>query len=159
MAATCKRFVVKDCSKYALPPLAAGMVALFAPPAAAGPGLAAWLAGALAVTYAAFSLATINHQAWGAELSADAHQRTRITATREGLALAGVMIAAILPGLFVDTTTGMHVLSWSFAGALLVCKTLAGRCGSGASGRAVAGRGRDADCRAIIADPPRSAVR
>ena len=37
-----------------------------------------------------------------AELSADPHQRTRITATREGLALAGVMAAAVIPGLFAD---------------------------------------------------------
>ena len=105
---------------WALPPLAAGMVALFAPPHA-GSAAVWWLAGSLAIVYAAFSLATINHNAWGAELSADTHQRTRVTATREGLALAGVMIAAILPGLSGDPATGLQALAWTFAGALLAC--------------------------------------
>ena len=61
--------------------------------------LIAWLSLALALVYGAFSLATINHQAWGAELSSDPVERTRITAVREGLALFGVVIAAVLPGL------------------------------------------------------------
>ncbi|MEO8136391.1 MAG: MFS transporter [Betaproteobacteria bacterium] len=106
---------------WALPPLALGMVALFAPPADTAGARAWWLAGTLAVVYAAYSLATINHHAWGAELSTDSHQRTRITATREGLALAGVVTAAILPGLFDDGAAGLRVLSWVFCVVLLAC--------------------------------------
>ncbi len=61
---------------------------------AARPRFSPGSASSLALVYAAFSLATINHDAWGAELSTDPVERTRITATREGLALAGVVIAS-----------------------------------------------------------------
>ncbi|MDH5246502.1 MAG: MFS transporter, partial [Betaproteobacteria bacterium] len=81
----------------AMPALAIGMLALFAPPATDETGLLVWLGAALALTYAAFSLATINHNAWGAELSRDPVERTRITATRETLALIGVVIASVAP--------------------------------------------------------------
>ncbi len=106
---------------WSLPALALGMVALFAPPVAGSAALSWWLGGTLAIVYAAYSLATINHQAWGAELSTDHHQRTRITATREGLALAGVLAAAVIPGLFDDAAHGLRFLSWLFAGILLIC--------------------------------------
>jgi Na+/melibiose symporter-like transporter len=82
----------------AAPVLALGMVALFAPQVRGEAALLAWLGVALAAVYAAFSLATINHNAWGAEWSADPVERTRITATREGIALAGVVVASIAPG-------------------------------------------------------------
>ncbi|MEP7084013.1 MAG: MFS transporter, partial [Betaproteobacteria bacterium] len=106
---------------WSLPALAAGMIALFAPLVSGSSALVWWLAGTLAIVYAAYSVATINHQAWGAELSTDPHQRTRITATREGLALAGVMAAAVIPGLFDDGAHGLRFLSWLFAGMLLIC--------------------------------------
>src|ERR1700680_3785008 len=82
----------------AAPLLAVGMIALFTPLPSAEAPLIAWLSAALALVYGAFSLATINHQAWGAELSSDPVERTRITAVREGLALFGVVIAAGLGG-------------------------------------------------------------
>ena len=41
----------------------------------------------------------INHNAWGAELSTDPVERTRITAMREGLALVGVVVASVAPAL------------------------------------------------------------
>ena len=82
----------------AMPLLALGMVALFAPPVEGAAAQLAWLGVALAAVYGAFSLATINHNAWGAELSRDAAERTRITAVREGLALAGVVVASLAPG-------------------------------------------------------------
>jgi Na+/melibiose symporter-like transporter len=83
----------------AAPMLAIGMIALFRPPALTTPGLLAWLAMTLLFVYTAFSLATINLGAWGAELSDDPVERTRITATREGLALVGVVCASIAPSL------------------------------------------------------------
>jgi Na+/melibiose symporter-like transporter len=83
----------------AAPALAVGIVALFMPPVTAEGPLLVWLGSALAVVYVAFSLATINHNAWGAELSSDPVERTRITAVREGLALAGVVVASVAPGL------------------------------------------------------------
>ena len=82
-----------------VPVLAAGMVALFAPQVRGEGPLLGWLAVSLALVYVAFSLATINHSAWGAELSSDPVERTRITAVREGLALGGVVIASLAPAL------------------------------------------------------------
>jgi Na+/melibiose symporter-like transporter len=82
-----------------VPALALGMIALFSPPVAGEGPLLAWLGVSLALIYLAFSLATINHSAWGAELSPDPVERTRITAVREGLALVGVVIASVAPGL------------------------------------------------------------
>ena len=104
---------------WSLVPLALGMIALFSPLPATPSGRAMWLVATLAVVYASFSLATINHGAWGAELSVDPHQRTRITATREALALLGVIAGAVIPGLFASEAQGLAWLSLIFA-ALLV---------------------------------------
>ena len=52
----------------AVPLLAVGMAALFAPQVDGNAALLVWLGVALAAVYLAFSLATINHNAWGAEL-------------------------------------------------------------------------------------------
>jgi glycoside/pentoside/hexuronide:cation symporter, GPH family len=79
-----------------LPLLAIGMFALFHPPAESA-RLPIWTAAALIVTYLGFSMASISYQAWGAQLSTDAHERTRITAAREIFTLIGVLIAAALP--------------------------------------------------------------
>ncbi len=81
----------------AMPILAIGMVALFSPPVRGEAALLVWLGVSLALVYFAFSLATINHGAWGAELATDPVERTRITAIRESLALVGVVIASVLP--------------------------------------------------------------
>lgn len=82
-----------------IPVLTVGMIALFMPPLRGEGALLTWLAGSMALVYLAFSLATINHNAWGAELSTDPVERTRITATRETLALLGVVIASVVPAL------------------------------------------------------------
>ena len=58
-----------------------------------------WAAGALVLTYTAYSLLSITHQAWGAMLGGDEWQRGRIVAWREGLGLVGVVLAALAPGL------------------------------------------------------------
>jgi glycoside/pentoside/hexuronide:cation symporter, GPH family len=93
---------------WAAPALAFGMVALLAPVVRGETALMLWLAASLVVVYAAFSLATINHGAWGAELSRDPVERTRITATREALALGGVIAASVLPAvLSPDTAQGL----------------------------------------------------
>ena len=83
----------------AAPLLALGMVALFTPLPREPGLLLLWLAGALALVYFAFSLAMISHNAWGAELSTNPVERTRITAVREGLALVGVVVASVAPAL------------------------------------------------------------
>ena len=89
-----KRFVLA-----ALPLLAAGMLGLFNPPALAQGALALWLLACLVVVYLGFSMASISYQAWGAQLSSDRNERTRITASRETFTLIGVVAAAALPAL------------------------------------------------------------
>ena len=106
---------------WSLVPLALGMIALFSPLPDSTGGRAIWLAATLAVVYASFSLATINHGAWGAELSSDPHQRTRITATREALALVGVIAGAVIPGWFGSEASGLAWLSVIFAALLVAC--------------------------------------
>ncbi len=106
------------------PVLAIGMLALFSPPALAPAGLVGWLVAALTVVYAAYSLATINHGAWGAELSHDPAERTRITAIREALALVGVVGASLAPGLLGgsgDTAVGLARFALLFALVTLAC--------------------------------------
>lgn len=108
----------------AAPFLAAGMVALFSPPAVQGASLAVWLAICLAVVYTAFSLATIAHGAWGAEITSDPVGRTRVTATRETFALTGVVIASVTPA-FVGggdgEAAGLMRFAWLYAVALAAC--------------------------------------
>jgi Na+/melibiose symporter-like transporter len=102
----------------ALPCLALGMLALMHPPAAR---TLPWLAGALALTYFGYSLATIALQAWGAELGRDPRERTLLTASREGFGLLGVVAAAVMPGLLAtDAATGLSRLAWVFIATLAV---------------------------------------
>ena len=103
------------------------MIALFSPPVAGEGALLAWLGVSLALIYLAFSLATINHSAWGAELSPDPVERTRITAVREGLALVGVVIASIAPGLLGGDggdDAGLPRFAVVFAGFTALCLAL-----------------------------------
>lgn len=69
-----------------------------------------WAGALMALTYLAFSVVSVSHQAWGARLGGDEAQRGRVVAWREGLALAGVLLAAVLPG-----TLGLGVTVAAFA--------------------------------------------
>lgn len=102
----------------AAPLLVLGLWGLLHPPA--GDASAARLLGMLFVVYLGYSLASVNHHAWGAELSRHTHLRTRIVAVREGFALFGVVLAAALPGLIGTTLAdGLAQMSWYFVGFLL----------------------------------------
>jgi Na+/melibiose symporter-like transporter len=92
--------------------LAIGFAALFFPQVSGTPALLAWCAGTLAVTYLGYSVVTVAHQSWGARLGGDARQQARIVAWREGMALAGVLIASVMPSLagMVVTTVVFVVL-------------------------------------------------
>jgi Na+/melibiose symporter-like transporter len=84
----------------ALPFVLLGSYMLFDPPADAGTGyLLLWLL----VVYLGWSMVQIPHQAWGAELSSDYAERSRIAAWRETLTVVGVAIAASLPTVAVQT--------------------------------------------------------
>ena len=94
---------------------ALGFHALFFPAVAGVDALLLWCALGLAVTYLAYSVLSVVHQSWGARLGGDAPQRARIVAWREGLALAGVLTASVLPSL-----AGLGATSAVFALALLL---------------------------------------
>ena len=95
--------------------LAIGFAALFFPPLQGTAPLLVWCAALLAVTYLGYSVVSVIHQAWGARLGGNEAQRARIVAWREGLALAGVLVASVLPSL-----AGLGVTSLVFAVLLLV---------------------------------------
>lgn len=91
--------------------LALGFRALFFPAVEGTPALLAWCALALVVTYLAYSVVGVIHQAWGARLGGDASGRAGIVAWREGLALVGVLLASVLPALAgLDASTLLFAL-------------------------------------------------
>lgn len=115
-----RRFAVRGrrwALPLALPLLLVGMVALFHPPAASAAGV--WLVASLVVVSLGYSLASIAYQALGADLHGDPHQRTRLAAVREGLGLAGVLAAALLPGLLADGSERAGFSRFSLLFALL----------------------------------------
>jgi GPH family glycoside/pentoside/hexuronide:cation symporter len=93
--------------------LAIGFAALFFPPMRDLPGLLAWCGATLAVCYLSYSMLSIVHQSWGARLGGDALQRARIVSWREGLSLAGVLLASVLA-----STLGAGVTSAVLAATL-----------------------------------------
>ena len=103
--------------------MAAGFVALFFPPAGSTGPLLAWCAAALVLTCLGYSSLGVLHQAWGARLGGGPVLQARVGAWREGLALAGVLTASVLPALagipaMVATGCGLLVLAlWGLAGA------------------------------------------
>lgn len=110
----------------ALPLLGGGMFGLLAPPAGAG---ALWLAALATVVSLGYSLATIAHHAWGAEVAPDAGARTRLVASREAFALVGVVLAAALPAVLagggeVGSGAGLARLAALFVPVLAVCAAL-----------------------------------
>lgn len=94
--------------------LAFSFALLFFPVPRAGTPLLIWCTVLLVSTYLAYSVLTVLHQAWGARLGGDALRQTRLNAWREGLALAGVLTASVLPAL-----AGMGVTAAALALGLL----------------------------------------
>ena len=102
----------------ALVPFLLGFVALLNPPETWVP---LWLVASLALTYVGFSAASVAYQAWGADAGSDSRERTLLTAAREGFGLAGVVLAAALPGLLAtDLSEGVARLSWVLPPVLLL---------------------------------------
>jgi len=111
----------------ALPVLGLGLFGLLAPP----PGLVGlpWLALLLTAVSIAFSAASINYHAWGAELSGGIHERTRLTAAREGFGLVGVIAASLLPGLLGSSLdVGSARTGLLFVPLLAVCGSITLAC-------------------------------
>ena len=106
----------------ALPFLALGLFGLMHPPAG---NTAAWLLLFMLITFFGFSLATVAYQAWGAEIGGDAAGRTRLTASREGFGLLGILLAAVLPGLLSpELARGLSLLAWIYPPLLLAAALL-----------------------------------
>lgn len=88
--------------------IAVGLTALmFAPTTvAAHPGaLLAWAAAALVLTSLGYSVAMVTHQAWAVRLGGGAADQARWVGAREALALAGVIVASVLPSVAGWTVT------------------------------------------------------
>lgn len=84
-----------------------------------------WLVGSLVLTYLGFSAASVAYQAWGAAVGSDSALRTRLTATREGFGLVGVVLAAALPGILAnDLSVGTARLSWVLPPLLLLAAAI-----------------------------------
>jgi len=107
--------------------LALGLWGLLFPPTALRehqPALLAWAGALMALTYTAYSVASVAHQSWGARLGGNEAQRSRVVAWREGLALVGVLLAAVLPGtLGLGATVAAFALLlalgwWSWSGSI-----------------------------------------
>ncbi len=106
------------------PLLAAGFVALFHPPEGGAVARSAWLAGSLVVVYLGFSAVSVSYYAIGAELSADYHERTRITATRGAFGVFGILVAAAVPEWLsreLGAQAGLARFSQLFLPLLAVC--------------------------------------
>ncbi|MCP5286679.1 MAG: MFS transporter [Burkholderiaceae bacterium] len=100
--------------------LALGFRGLFIPPMSGGAALLAWAAAMLLLTYLAYSVLSVLHQAWGARLGGSEAQRARIVSWREGLALLGVMVASVLPSVAgLDVTTAVFAAALAAGVALL----------------------------------------
>jgi glycoside/pentoside/hexuronide:cation symporter, GPH family len=101
----------------ACPLLIVASMLLFVPPAGAGAGhLLLWSC----VAYLAWTMMILPYAAWGAELSGDYHERSRITGAREGFVILGILFAAALPALLGAGPEGgnartLEALAWSMA--------------------------------------------
>lgn len=97
-----------------------GFALLFFPPVLGSTGLLLWCALLLTLTCAAWSLATVLHQAWGARLGGGVAGQSRWVASREAAGVLGVVIASVLPSLAgLAVTVGVLVLALGVGWLLL----------------------------------------
>lgn len=95
---------------------AVAMLALAHPPDGAGP---VYLLALSVLLYTGWTLVIIPYTAWGAELADDYDTRSKITAAREGMMLAGILLAAAIPVLLEDGTstsggeTDLRAVAWA----------------------------------------------
>ncbi len=97
------------------PLVAIGMWVLFHPPAGSTAlTLFVWSC----IAYLGWTMVTLTYNAWGAELSDDYHERTRITTFREAFVIAGVAIGASMPALLGGEVELGVILNWLAIGVL-----------------------------------------
>lgn len=98
------------------PVFAGGIYLLFTPPETAG---ATYLVLLTFVTYLGWTMLQIPYQAWGAELSDDYHERSRIAGLREIATIAGVLIALSVPFVTSFFGHGIDRTTMTFVGILV----------------------------------------
>ncbi|WP_349497379.1 MFS transporter [Kinneretia aquatilis] len=115
--------------------LGAGFYALFFPPLREPQGLLLWCGTFLLVCYGGYSLLSVMHQTWGARLGGSPAQQTRVVAWREGLSLAGVIAASLLPG-WIGLAGTATVLAAALGLSLLLLRWAPRALASGPAARA-----------------------
>jgi glycoside/pentoside/hexuronide:cation symporter, GPH family len=105
-------------------PLAlAALHQLFIPPAGAGAG---HLLGWTLLLYAGYTLMTLPYWAWGAELSPDYDERSRIVGAREAAVVLGTVVAAAMPAVVAGGRGGaLEAIAWLVILCLPVAVALA----------------------------------
>lgn len=98
----------------AVPLMCLGAWRLFLPPDDVGP---VYVFGWLIVMYAGYALGVISHMSWGAELSPDYHQRSRIHGWREMVGIIGMVAVLTMPALIemsgdAERADGIGAMGW-----------------------------------------------
>lgn len=109
------------------PWLVIGIWMLFLPPPGIGGG---WLLLGTLIAYLGWTLVSIPYAAWGAELSGDYHERSRLAASREGFQALGVLLALTLPtlaGVAEDAAASLRLLFYCVLLTLIPAVLLAVR--------------------------------
>jgi len=116
----------------ATPPLMLASYMTFLPGPTAGPAhIIFWLL----VLYSGYELFTLSHLAWGAEIAASYHERTRIQATRQFVATFGTVLTFLIPVAVSSFRSGFSdsarvaLIGWLIVAALPVTVFLALRQG------------------------------
>jgi Na+/melibiose symporter-like transporter len=108
-----------------LPVVLVSVVALFAPPQTVT--LAHFAAGLFGLTLG-WTMMILPYNAWGAELSGDYHERTRIAGMREGVGLFGTLIAASTPTILTsmgESDPRVHMMALGVVVVILLVPTTA----------------------------------
>lgn len=124
--------------------IALGLTALMFAPTLVSANVAAllaWAAAALVLTSLGYSLAMVTHQAWAVRLGGGAADQARWVGAREALALAGVIVASVLPSLAGWAAT-VSVLAVCLLLAWLALSRVAPQPGSSAPAVAPSSAGR-----------------
>ncbi len=101
------------------------VIVLFVPPE--HPSLAYFGLGLFGLTLA-WTMMVLPYNAWGAELSGDYHERTKITGVREGIGLFGTLVAASTPTVLTlmgYTDPRVHMMALAILVVLLMLPTVA----------------------------------
>ncbi|MFN3230372.1 MAG: MFS transporter, partial [Asticcacaulis sp.] len=88
-----------------IPLMGAVYMVFFADPGSSMARLVFWLFA----LYAIFSVSSLSHMSWGAALSPDYHQRSRVFAWWQGANILGMVIALLIPPLVMQTGLGTYV--------------------------------------------------